>query len=549
MVANWSLNRKLITAFVGLALAMVTVGGICYATLVSVVGSYSKIVTYSLPNILALSNMRSLTRRLELGYAILGFEGNSPEAIHDAREHITEARSRYAVAEKAYLDVPFGPGEEELYKAQKAWADKAENATHELDDLLKQATPESRRAYIRVFNETYTPLAKAHVEALQKLVSYHDNIAEASSQTSQKIAKEGIDTAEILNVVAFFSALFAGLYIARTLSRQLCVISRGLSENATRVATHSQEVSSTAGTLSAGATEQAAALQETAAAIDQISAMVKKNADNAERSRDVSGKSQESAVAGKSAVHEMLTAIEQIDTSQTELMGQIEKSNHEMSEIVHVINEIATKTNVINDIVFQTKLLSFNASVEAARAGEQGKGFAVVAEEVGNLAQMSGNAAQEIAGMVSASVQKVEAIVSATRERVERLTADGRQKLAAGVEIARTCESTLEMIVENVELANQLVAEIAEASGEQAKGVSEITKAMAQLDTSTQSNATAAEQSSSVAGELASEADDLRAMVSDLLRTLNGAAAADLATPAPGPNRAPMARSKPRLVA
>jgi methyl-accepting chemotaxis protein len=77
-------------------------------------------------------------------------------------------------------------------------------------------------------------------------------------------------------------------------------------------------------------------------------------------------------------------------------MNQINYSNEQMSEIVKVIQEIETKTKVINDIVFQTKLLSFNASVEAARAGEQGKGFAVVAEEVGNLAQMSGNAAKEI---------------------------------------------------------------------------------------------------------------------------------------------------------
>ena len=61
------------------------------------------------------------------------------------------------------------------------------------------------------------------------------------------------------------------------------------------------------------------------------------------------------------------------------------ESNKEIQEIVKVIAEIGNKTKVINDIVFQTKLLSFNASVEAARAGENGKGFAVVAEEVGKL--------------------------------------------------------------------------------------------------------------------------------------------------------------------
>jgi methyl-accepting chemotaxis protein len=89
------------------------------------------------------------------------------------------------------------------------------------------------------------------------------------------------------------------------------------------------------------------------------------------------------------------------------------KSNDEISSIVKVIAEIGDKTKVINDIVFQTKLLSFNASVEAARAGEQGKGFAVVAEEVGNLATMSGKAAEEISSMLGDSMGKVELIVMA----------------------------------------------------------------------------------------------------------------------------------------
>ena len=72
-----------------------------------------------------------------------------------------------------------------------------------------------------------------------------------------------------------------------------------------------------------------------------------------------------------------------------------------------LISEIGNKTKVINDIVFQTKLLSFNASVEAARAGEHGKGFSVVAEEVGNLAHMSGNSAKEITQLLESSINRV----------------------------------------------------------------------------------------------------------------------------------------------
>ncbi|MHA0111674.1 methyl-accepting chemotaxis protein, partial [Klebsiella pneumoniae] len=80
-----------------------------------------------------------------------------------------------------------------------------------------------------------------------------------------------------------------------------------------------------------------------------------------------------------------------------------EDANSQLQSISNIIGEISAKTNIINDIVFKTQLLSFNASIEAARAGQHGRGFAVVAEEVGNLAQMSGNAAKEIRALLEDS--------------------------------------------------------------------------------------------------------------------------------------------------
>ena len=93
-------------------------------------------------------------------------------------------------------------------------------------------------------------------------------------------------------------------------------------------------------------------------------------------------------------------------------MGYMHKQKHYWLEILGYIKSIEEKTKVINDIVFQTKLLSFNASVEAARAGEQGKGFAVVAEEVGNLATMSGTSAEEISKLLESSISHIESIPS-----------------------------------------------------------------------------------------------------------------------------------------
>lgn len=273
------------------------------------------------------------------------------------------------------------------------------------------------------------------------------------------------------------------------------------------------EVAKTSSNLSTVSTNQAASIEETVQTLNEINSMVEKSRENVLKSNEVAKVSQEKATLGKDSVRQVLHAISEIEASSGEVIGQMDESNKQLSEIIKIISGIETKTKVINEIVFQTKLLSFNASVEAARAGEHGKGFAVVAEEVGNLAEMSGNSAKEISQMLEGSIQKVEDIIKATTGKVHRLVEESRKKVTHGTNVANQCDEALTNVVQVVSEVNDSMSQIAIATDEQAKGVNEITKAMHQLNDGTLKNTQMAAVTADTATDLGRVNEDLKALV------------------------------------
>jgi methyl-accepting chemotaxis protein len=339
-------------------------------------------------------------------------------------------------------------------------------------------------------------------------------------------ALQGLRTMQMslltLFVITLVLVSFAALWFGRRLSKELDSISGLLGSTSRQVYASSQQSASAATELSEAATEQAASLQETMASIEEISAMVSQNAEAAVRAKAAVDLNQVASDDGSKSVDAMLRSIDEIKSTNDEILTHMESSNKEFSDIVKIISDIGEKTTIINDIVFQTKLLSFNASVEAARAGEHGKGFAVVAEEVGNLAQMSGTASREITEMLNMSVKRVNTIVEQTRERVDRLVEVGQDKIAMGHSTAQRCRESLSKISENAKSLSSMVSEIAHASKEQSQGIQEINKAISQLDQVTQQNSAVAQHSSSQAEELNSHAEELQNAVGMLVRVVNG---------------------------
>ncbi|NLT15341.1 MAG: HAMP domain-containing protein [Clostridiales bacterium] len=249
---------------------------------------------------------------------------------------------------------------------------------------------------------------------------------------------------------------------------------------ADQVSSGSNLVSNSSFALSQGATEQASSIEELTASLEEISAQTNLIAGDAKKANELANNAKANAVIGNEQMAEMLKAMDEI--------------NHSSMNISKIIK-------VIDDIAFQTNILSLNAAVEAARAGSAGKGFAVVAEEVRTLDAKSANAAKETTDMIETSINKVE----------------------AGMKIAKQTAQALGDIVSQVESAANLVHMISTATQEQALGIEQINQGVNQVSQVVQTNAATSEESAAASEELSSQAHQLKESVSIFKLTENAA--------------------------
>jgi methyl-accepting chemotaxis protein len=522
MFKNLSLRIKMLAAFSSIAFCLLIVGGVAYVGLEGVISQYDHVVEVNFENAVALGKVRASQKDVIIAISLLLGSHASADDLKNSQSKLTAAFKDFEEAAKTYEASPWAPGEEAKWdEVKKKWLPFKE-LSEKLIMLSSTGKKEDEATRDQLGSREFISLQNELLLGTNEIVRFQRDDSKIWTEKAARAAALAKTLTVSLVIGGFILSQLIGLLFSAGISKRLSSLASRMLESAQSVASSSTQVSSAGTELSSSTTEQATALQESVASIDQVNAMIQKNAENASRSKHAASTGQESAVKGKQAVETMIDSIDQINTSNQEIMKQIDESNRQISQIVDMISEIGSKTKIINDIVFQTKLLSFNASVEAARAGEHGKGFAVVAEEVGNLAQMSGKAAHEISSLLDESIQKVNAIVNEMKGRVESLVSIGKARVETGMETARRCGEVLDEIVKNVSSVSQMVSEISIASNEQAQGVQEINKAMTQMDEVTQQNSSASHQVAQAAEHLSLQAQELRGYVRGLYEVVNG---------------------------
>jgi len=326
----------------------------------------------------------------------------------------------------------------------------------------------------------------------------------------------------MIMIVCLILIVLIAVFISKKLSNSLVLLSSEMNGGATELLSVGEGMTDISNELSSAAQEQASSIQETSSSLSEISAMVGKSAENASSAKAMSHQSKQQATEGKEAIGLVNESIKRIFENNNEFVKSVNENNKEIEEIVGIIGEISDKTKVINDIVFQTKLLSFNASVEAARAGEHGKGFSVVAEEVGALAKMSGDASTEISSLLENSIKKVESIISNSTTKMNTIIETGKREVEGSSKRVEECDVILDQIMDSFGHVDNAVNEIEVSSREQATGVGEIDVAIQKLDTLAQKNSILANRTTEQSQTLSNQSVELTTLVKDMEEIVYG---------------------------
>jgi methyl-accepting chemotaxis protein len=430
------------------------------------------------------------------------------DSLFPAAASLQQAQASFQKLNKSYRDAvvlqdasALNAGDADARAATSAIASAADKLQYNPDlhqqaaDLLARFAelhPRAKAAYASTMSgaalsaETQAVLAKSDLDSRdleQQIAGLYDLVGNRSYQVELAAVNASNSRQEYLGAALFLIALFvagASLFVMeRHVSTPLRDITNRLADSARKVADSAHQISDSSQSLFQDCSHQAASLQETAASSEQIRAMAESSTHHCSSTAQLVSMSQDKFVRTNQSLAELTHAMDEINSSSTKI-----------SKVIKLIDEIA----------FQTNILALNAAVEAARAGSAGLGFAVVADEVRSLSQRCAQAARESATMIEESIAKCES---------------GKSKLD-------DVTTAIRSVTEESSKVKSLVDEINTGSAEQAHGISQIARAISQMEKITQASTANAQSGAAVATELTTESESLNEIVRILSTVVEG---------------------------
>ena len=532
----------------------------CYASH-RITGAMNDLYQQNLLAVMELNAMRANVRALESLQVETMIPTVSPDRARNALAEMQTRAGELDASIDSFMKLPVARTDKDKLEQARKELMAAREGRKEIGELV--AAGKKDAAYAEFLKDVQPRLSAANL-IFRSMAAEHQKSALLASQKSNELANTSIITVGGVAAVAVILSLLLGLMVVRMITRPLSEVVQGMGEmakgnlaaeppmvrsrdeigqvaqavgvmqanlrtllkqfaqSAENMAASSEELTASASQsaqaanqvaasiaqVAQGSEKQLTAVDNTAAVVQQMSAGIQQVASNAGNVSEVADKTSQAGYDGKSAINQVISQMDSIGQGTAQVgdaIGKLSASSKQIGEIVGVISAIAAQTN----------LLALNAAIEAARAGEQGRGFAVVADEVRKLAEQSGDAAKQIASLISENGQNIELAVVAMQS--------GNAEVKRGIEIVGSAGDAFEKIAALVQQVSVEVREISAAVEEMASGSEQMVGSMKEIERvskttagETQTVSAATQEQSASMHEIASASQNLAKMAEGL---------------------------------
>jgi methyl-accepting chemotaxis protein len=424
------------------------------------------------------------------------------EALFPAAQHSQEAESAFQRMVKGFgdavimqdasgLDRAAEDGREAVaaLKAVAAISDLAAERAGEAGrsaSSIEQMLGDARSTYGAVVGGSLSTSAQDQMHALASrtneakatLAKLKEDLAGDLHRQLSSLEENSVHQSWLALAVFIATLMVAGVIVHLTIQRSITGpvvrVIGGVQNSADETARAAAKMSQSGREVASNAQEQAACIEETSASLEEISATTHQNADRA-------GEADRLMQTARQTVDRTAHAMNDLSSS----MNLISKSSNQVAGVLKDIDEIA----------FHTNILALNAAVEAARAGQAGAGFSVVADEVRSLAQRAAEAARNSGAIIEQTMGDV----------------------SKGVALVGHAHGAFQEVSAAIASGTRIVSQIASSSDEQARGITQIGRAILQIESLTQRNVTNAQRTAEGASAMNSQVESTRRYLDELV--------------------------------